>query len=61
MVNNRPHVSEATGRRVQEAITTTGYVPNEAARALVARQLRSTADDEEPDPKIKPVVSARKP
>lgn len=42
VVNNRPHVSEATRRRVEEALAASGYVPNEAARALAARQSSGT-------------------
>lgn len=38
VVNNYPHVSEDTRRRVQEAIHQLGYRPNRAARSLVTQR-----------------------
>ncbi len=40
VINNQPNVSENTRQRVLEAIQTSGYRPNEAARALVTHQTR---------------------
>lgn len=38
VVNNYPHVSEETRRRVQDAIQLLGYRPNRAARSLVTQR-----------------------
>lgn len=38
VVNNEPHVTEATRLRVQAAIRTTGYAPNLSARRLVQQR-----------------------
>jgi LacI family transcriptional regulator len=38
VINQSPRVSEATRRRVQDSITTLGYVPNRLARGLIQRR-----------------------
>src|SRR5438094_6641339 len=38
VVNESPRVSDATRRRVQDSITTLGYVPNRLARGLIQRK-----------------------
>lgn len=38
VVNNEPHVAEATRERVKEAINALGYAPNISARRLVQRK-----------------------
>lgn len=38
VVNNHPHVSDVTRRRVQEAVRQLGYRPNRAARSLVTQR-----------------------
>ncbi len=38
VVNNSKHVTAETRERVERAITRTGYVPNQAARALASRR-----------------------
>lgn len=40
VINSHPNVSERTRQRVLDAIRTSGYRPNRAARALVTRQTR---------------------
>jgi LacI family transcriptional regulator len=38
VINNEPHVTEKIRTRVQAAILTTGYIPNQAARHLVRKR-----------------------
>lgn len=38
VINNQPHVSEATRQRVLEVVSREGYIPNMAARTLVTQR-----------------------
>ena len=44
VVNNTKHVTAETRARVERAIAQTGYVPNEAARALANHRRRERGD-----------------
>ena len=44
VVNNSKHVTAETRERVERAIAQTGYVPNEAARALASHRRRERSD-----------------
>jgi DNA-binding LacI/PurR family transcriptional regulator len=41
VVNNTKHVTAETRERVERAIAETGYVPNQAARALARQKKRN--------------------
>lgn len=44
VINNTKHVTAETRARVERAILQTGYVPNEAARALANHRRRERSD-----------------
>ena len=44
VINNSKHVTAETRERVERAIAQTGYVPNEAARALARHRRREHSD-----------------